>query len=435
VLRRPKRRGSVAGAVVQFAVAGVAVAALVGAAGAYVLRDLGTNRAISEARRVTELTGRAVVQPAVTDDLLSGDASAIASVDRVVRRHVLRQDVLRVKIWSADGTILYSDEPRLIGSRFTLASEDRAALRRGRADAEVSNLNRPENRYERAPGKVLEVYMGLRTPSGAPVLFEEYLAYDAIAGTGRSIWLDSAPVLIGALLLVAAVQVPLAWSMARRLRADQRERERLLQRAVEASDAERRTIAAGLHDGVVQELAGLAFRLAGAAERADGRCGHRPVLGSTASALRGSIRQLRTLLLEIHPPNLADTGLEPALEDLAAPLREQGIDVDVDVRASLADQAQERLVFRTAQEALRNAGKHARATHVAVRLERSDGGVELIVADDGAGFGAADVERRRADGHVGLALLADAARDAGCRLDVDSERGAGTQVRLWVPDR
>ena len=61
---------------------------------------------------------------------------------------------------------------------------------------------------------------------------------------------------IGALLILELVQIPLAISLARRVRAGQEERERLLLRAVEASDAERRRIASDLHDGVVQNLTG-----------------------------------------------------------------------------------------------------------------------------------------------------------------------------------
>src|SRR5919202_983073 len=72
---------------------------------------------------------------------------------------------------------------------------------------------------------------GLRATDGTPVLYEQYLRYGAVAATGRSVWRPFAPVLVLGLVVLAAVQIPLAWRLARRLRDGQRERERLLVRA------------------------------------------------------------------------------------------------------------------------------------------------------------------------------------------------------------
>ena len=81
---------------------------------------------------------------------------------------------MRVKIWSRDGTILYSDQPALIGERYKLGEEERRLFRTGGADAELSDSTGPENRYERQEGKLLEAYTPIRTPNGTPVLFEIY---------------------------------------------------------------------------------------------------------------------------------------------------------------------------------------------------------------------------------------------------------------------
>ena len=109
------------------------------------------------------------------------------------------------------------------------------------------------------------------------------------------------------------------------MRRAREERERLLRRAVEASDAERRRIAADLHDGVVQELAGASFALAAAAKRMTGS--PRAVAASldrVAAGVRQSMRSLRSLLVEIYPPNLHTEGLAAALGDLLAPLPGSG---------------------------------------------------------------------------------------------------------------
>jgi two-component system NarL family sensor kinase len=86
-----------------------------------------------------------------------------------------------------------------------------------------------------------------------------------------------------------------------------------------------------------------------------------------------------------------------------------------------------------AQEALRNAGKHAQATHVEVRLRNHGDGVQLVIADDGRGFSPGDLDRQRRDGHVGLSLLRDLVADAGGALHVESHPGAGTRVSVEVP--
>ncbi len=430
----PADRREIASAVLKFALSGLAVMVLVAVGGLLALRSVGTSEAVKDARRLTAVTGNGIVAPALTAGVIRGEPRALAKLDRLVHRHVLSRQVVRVKIWGADGHVIYSDEPRLIGARYPLDQEDLSALRHGRTAAGVSDLSAAENRYERLYGKLLQVYLGTRAQDGTPVLYEEYMRYDAVAGNGRAVWRLFAPLMGGALLVLTALQVPLAWRMARRIRDGRRERERLLVRAVEASDAERRSIAAGLHDGIVQELAGLSFSMAAAADRADRGSEPRPVLEAGASGTRSAIRQLRTLLLEIYPPRLREHGLAAALADLASPLTARGVQVDVDLpgRDGLAPES-EQLVFRVAQEAMRNVAAHAAAQTVRLKLAIDDGGARLEVRDDGRGFDPQAIAGRRAEGHMGLQLLADLAEANGGWLQVDSALGAGTTVTLEVP--
>ena len=418
----------------QFALSVLLAAVLIGAGSAYFFRETGTSQAIKEARVVTSTIARTAIEPALRDSIVNGDPGAIARLDRVVRRYVVRGDVVRVKLWTADGRIVYSDKKELIGAHYPLGKDDLETIETGHTAADISDLNRAENRYERGFGKLLQVYLRVRTPDGRPLLFETYQRYSSVSASGSDLWLAFLPILLGALALLAAVQLSLAWSLTRRLRRGQQERERLLLQAIQASNTERRRIAADLHDTVVQDLAGVSLSLGAAAGEAR-EPSVRSVLERGAAATRHSIRRLRSLLVDIYPPNLQAEGLPAALSDLLEPLSERKIATSLDVETSLQlPPAAEQLVFRCAQEAIRNAAAHAEPAHVAVTLsENGDGTARLVVEDNGKGFTPDDVASRQAGGHFGMTLLADAAADFGARLEIDSAPGRGTRVVLEVP--
>jgi two-component system, NarL family, sensor kinase len=429
--RQPGGRppGTATGAVAKFALAGLAAMALVGVAAFFLMRHIGTNEATDNAKQVTRVVGRGIVEPALTPALMRGDPAALKRLDGLVHKRVLDDAIVRVKIWRPDGRIVYSDEPKLIGQRYHLAEDDLAVLRERGVESSVSDLSAPENRFESHFGKLLEVYLGIQSPAGKPLLFETYQRFSSIASSGSDIWLAFAPALVGALILLELVHVPLASSMARRLRRGHREREALLQRAIDSSELERRRIASDLHDGVVQRLAGTSFSLAAAADRCDeSDPGAAKTLRDGAGETRQSVRELRSLLTEIYPASLRDAGLEQALADLLAPLEGRGLKTELEVDPQ-ADPTPEQaaLFFRTAQEALRNAVKHADANTVRITVGRENGHVELAVSDDGVGFDSAGAE---AEGHFGMRILADLARDAGASLDVESAPGQGTTVRV-----
>jgi signal transduction histidine kinase len=215
--------------------------------------------------------------------------------------------------------------------------------------------------------------------------------------------------------------------------AHQRERERLLQQALAASDAERRRIARDVHDGVVQDLAAVVLGLRAEAERSPGPPSE--VMRTAAAAAADAMQELRTLLREIAPPDLQDRGLTRALDELSETLREHGVTVTIDV-APEAETVRGRALeaaYRIAQEALRNVDRHAQARHVRVEAARRDGALDLIISDDGVGFSADERRRRTEEGHLGLSLIGGLAREAGGELSVVSAPERGTQVRTLVP--
>jgi signal transduction histidine kinase len=418
----------------QFALLGLAAVVIVGLATAAASRRVGQREAITDARTSALVKAQGVVEPALSSGLANGDPASVGAVDQAVRHGVLDPSLVRVKIWRADGTIVYSDEPRIIGSRYQLDADNISSLRSGLIDASVSDLSKPENRYERSYGKLLEVYLPVRAPDGTRLLFEAYFRYAAVSASGRRIWSSFAPVTVGALVVLALVQIPLAWSLARRLRQRQMERELLLHRSLEASDVERRRIATDLHDGVVQDLAGVALQLAAAADAGDGEDG-RVAMANAAGSLRHSITSLRSTLVEIYPPDLADAGLAAALADLVQD--SSGGDLTVSLHTDgLTNQLNgpaSALLYRAAREGLRNVQRHADASAASVTAGQRKGTAWVEVADNGVGFDPRTIDTRAADGHLGLRGLSDLVRDAGGRVAITSSPGAGATLRVEVP--
>jgi signal transduction histidine kinase len=365
------------------------------------------------------------------DDVVAMDPTALDRVDAAVRDFVLQGSLVRVKLWRSDGTIVYSDEPRLIGEQFDLDDDELAVMGSDDQVAEVSDLSKPENRFE-TESKLLEVYSRAETASGTPLLFEAYFRYGGVTDVGRHLWAQFAPITIGALIVLQLVQIPLAWSMARRLQTSQQQHERLLRNALNASDAERRRIAGDLHDGVVQELTGVSLTLA-AQGRGDSLSPQQAL--DASAAIRASIKSLRSLLVEIYPANLEEEGLQSAIGDLLNALEARGIATRLvaDVETGDVDPEAAALTYRAAQEALRNVVSHAAATEVRVELATADGDVLLVVDDNGRGFSTDVLDARTDDGHLGLRSLAGLAADLGGSLEVRSSPGTGTRVRLSVP--
>jgi two-component system, NarL family, sensor kinase len=414
------------------AFAGVAAVAIIGVILLVQLRAVGIDDARRDAEQRTRVNGRRIVAPAVTPGVLAGDNAALAELDRVIRERVLIPPVARVKIWTRDGRIVYSDEHRLIGNRYELSEEDAAVFGTGEVESELSDLGSPENRFERKHGKLLEVYLSIQGPDG-PLLYESYSQFSSITANGRRLMLTLLPSLLGGLLVLQLANIGLARWFAGRLRRGDQQRAALLRRALEASDLERRRIAADLHDGVVQDLTAVSLAISGASRKLEHVADPQNVadLRVSAESARQSVGTLRSLLVEVYPPNLAARGLPAALRDLVDAAAARGLDVELKVPDGFeAPHGAESLLFRAAQEGLRNAAAHAGAARVVVSVGTEADEVWVQVSDDGRGF---DPGTGAAEGHFGLRALSDLLADAGGRLHLWSRPGRGTVLRAEVP--
>src|SRR4051794_6166829 len=419
-------------AVAQFVLSGLLAMAVIAVVVVGVSRHTGTSEAIRDARELTRVTGDGIVAPALTPAMMAGDQTALKQLNKVICTRVRRYGIVRVKLWDAAGRVVYSDEPRLIGRRFGIDEDQRSVLESGHLKAEVTHLPRNENSLDRPQRKLLEVYAPIRGPRGEKMLFEAYHRYAAVSASGHRLWTAFAPALLGGLLLLQLVNLPLAGSLARRLRHGQREREVLLRRALDDEDPEGRTIGAALHDGVVQDFAGVGFTAAAHADPVNGSAAKPTAApGDAAAKTRHSVRALRTLLVDIYPRRLHAAGLAAAVNDLASTYTERGLTTTIAVPADLELSAPtEQLLFRCAQEALRNTQKHARAASAAITVQAAGEHVMMDVRDDGAGFDRSVLDDRRAKGHFGVWALGDLVRDAGGQLDLLTVAGGGTTLRV-----
>lgn len=422
-------------AVLRFVLAGLVAAAVISAGAYWVVSRNAVAEATRNAQEIAAIDGRGIVAPALTDPVIAAQEPALHRFDLMVHDRVLSARVVRIKIWTPSGRIVYADLPSLIGRSFALGDDEKTAIRENRVVAEVSDLSKPENQYERVYGKLVEVYLPIKSVSGDTFLFETYQDYTSIAEDQQRIWSAFFPVLMGGILLLFVVQVPLAVRLARDLDAGRREREVLLNRAIDASAGERRRIARDLHDGVVQSLAGVAYSLGAAVKRPEVQADTNLVLllEQSAGAARGAVKDLRSLIVEIAPPDLDASRLEVALADLLSPLEAHGIATSLNVTGvQNLDRERTALLYRAGREAVRNAMAHSGAHRVDVEVGAEDGRVYLKVSDDGVGFTADDVLERQRAGHVGLAMLRGLVDDGGGNLSIASKPGQGSKVTVSV---
>lgn len=216
-------------------------------------------------------------------------------------------------------------------------------------------------------------------------------------------------------------------------RSDDQRRE-LLSRLVRAQEAERKAVAADIHDEAVQVMTAVSMRLAALRRRTEDRSmlESMEVLEESVS---NAIQRLRRLLTELHPSALAhEGGLRTALREHL-----ERLEADSSLVCTLEGQVAEpvslearAICFRVAQEALWNVRKHAKASRVDVLAESRDSGILVRIQDDGVGF-APDEVAPSPSGHLGLASMKDRTETAGGWLRLQSEPGRGTTVEYWIP--
>jgi PAS domain S-box-containing protein len=212
------------------------------------------------------------------------------------------------------------------------------------------------------------------------------------------------------------------------------ERKRLEREILEISNREQRRIGHDLHDGVCQQLAGIAFLTSTLAEElAEEGVAQSPQAEKISDMINQAIDQTRGVARGLFPVRLEEKGLVAALEELASNAREvfkincrfvaQGPAVTVENEIALH-------LYYIALEALANAAKHSGGSNVDIILQPSGDRWLLTIQDDGAGF---SLPARDEEG-MGLRILHYRARVIGATLNLHSQPGSGTMVTcLFLP--
>jgi PAS domain S-box-containing protein len=213
---------------------------------------------------------------------------------------------------------------------------------------------------------------------------------------------------------------------------DVTERRALERELLEISNREQRRIGSDLHDGLGQELTGVALMLRGLASRVKrGQAATPGDLDELVALVNGAIESTRSLARGLSPIELERGGLVYALRALAVRARDlYGLDVRFRSRvwpALTLEPAATTHLYRIAQESLTNAARHAQATHVAISLNVRGSAVTLTVADDGRGLAP------EAGGGMGLKIMRYRAQMMGGELTVGAGTPGGVRVTCRVP--
>ncbi|WP_329252138.1 sensor histidine kinase [Actinoallomurus sp. NBC_01490] len=290
----------------------------------------------------------------------------------------------------------------------------------------------------------------------------------ALAGTAQASAIGKTTLLgfVVYLAVVAANTLPMcgfAW-FARRSREQNDQREQALREAREANRRleaslaenaglherlvaqaretgimdERQRMAREIHDTLAQGLTGIITQLQAAEQAEDDTADWRRHVTAATRLARESLTEARRSVHALRPEPLETARLSEALTGVAgrwSALHGLAVEVTTTGTARPMEREVEVALLRTAQEALANVARHARATRVGVTLSYMENEVALDVRDDGCGFDPAKMtgERTETGGGFGLVAMRQRIEGLSGTLQVESEPGAGTGISACVP--
>jgi signal transduction histidine kinase len=399
-----------------------------------------------------------LVQELSSEEALSEQSNA--ALKALLSSGPLKNQVVALKVWAPDGTVVFSTSPELIGKKFPIEGALKTALA-GSPSPELDDLGSSENAQERKLGLALmEIYAPLYNRNTGKVIAvgEFYLRADQLKTDLRNKVLQSW-LIVG--LLTLAMVASLSGIVLGASRTIDRQRASLRDRVSELSDlladnqrlshrierANRTAadlndrflsqIGADLHDGPAQLLSFVLMRLGakpvGAGSRNSPKGDNTP---RVREALRDALKEIRNISSGLVLPEIDSLSLLESLE-LAASAHERltGSQVKRQLSSSLPDvpRAIKASAFRLVQEGLNNAYKHAGGRGQTLIASRQGGVLVIEVVDDGPGFQWAG--SKCPGEHLGLIGLQNRILALGGDFEVRSEPGAGTRLTAHIPFR
>jgi len=216
------------------------------------------------------------------------------------------------------------------------------------------------------------------------------------------------------------------------LKRKNRDLRKLLRAVNEVQENERAAIARDLHDDTGQQLTNALLNLEMALGEARATAKNRRHLASAVVSISAVLQQLHDLSVRLHPPVLDDLGLTEALGNLLRRMNaEYPVSFRMEVNGEEADLSQEMQLnmYRIVQEALSNIVKHSQAKEAVVHFTYHDGGIDLLVSDNGRGCGSGNGEDHV---HLGLVNMRERSEQMGGAFNFMSGP-SGTTVAVHVP--
>lgn len=405
---------------------------LVGMAFAAVLA-VGLGYRIENVARSDLLRNRAAVLSRVIDSLpgditdLRPGTAEFREFDTAVSRRLLGGETVRVKVWTPDGTVVYSDVPQLIGQTFD-AAPDRLAAFNGEFSHDTADLDGPENIYDRELGGMIEFYLPVRNPTGDVIVaFEIYQNDDSLLAALSEIRAHTWWSVGLGLFAMAAFTSGLTFGMARALNRRRRAAEALAASVVTTREEERRRLVTALHDDVSQPLYRILFGLQGCRQRLTDQ----PVRDEL-ERLEGLAREIevsiRTELRSLHGSIVQEMGLSAAIEQLVTTTMAEtdlSIHLKMDRQVDMPSLAVTSAIYRAVKESVFNIRRHADASTIEIKISHDGCRMTASVSDDGVGWNGAE--------GIGLATTRQILRSVNGELEITLRRPRGTHTLVEVP--
>lgn len=212
-------------------------------------------------------------------------------------------------------------------------------------------------------------------------------------------------------------------------------RRKLMKALIQAQEAERSRLAQELHDGAGQVLTSLLVRMKALERDIEDKAQSRKV-EHLCTNISDVIEHIRQISYQNRPIVLEELGLKHALENLIGDMvTNAGLEskVDIDLGKVKLPKEIETTIYRITQETLTNALRHAKASMITLRLWADAGILNLMVKDDGIGFGVEQQLSQNSDRHLGLITIKDRLELLGGELEIQSGEGEGTELLAVLP--